>query len=895
MVERACRLTVGNGRQTIYRLVGVPTVGGLLANLKARRDFPSCTTFTKDGNPFDPSELLPESKSPSLPEFKIVFGDLTFVFDVGETKVHWISKWDTSVGDVKEYFSTNYQAIPDSISLHFRSRPVQSGLLMDLICPGLCYPTDPVFSASFDVVQPFSRKIGFQTGSFTYRPRSPDATVAQLISKLARKRELNPDQICVDNFPLTCPVKYVPCEGSSITIRFTIALPDGSERKECYPMSMTLKRIAARWRPEIALGNDRMGLFLPPYCLVKYQQTAFDLAQGQQDRLLIGIYRAFTLTYKELTKVYNVHRFETVGQFRKRMRFSVFPEMPGSCQLFWKNKFLKNAKRMVDIPTPELTVKDMPPPSVPLVEFDPEHPDHSLRVLAAQFEVEPQIAEMIPKPFIEYFGIGALANSLKLVFPELPPFNEQADMDLLAGQTFPTLGSLIAALSALPTDMDKLFGIYYWTCVNVSYDINERDSTVESVFNRRKAKCDGYSLFYEGMATRLGITQFEFRPYSSMAKGSKWNTLHPPEIPRCTHAAVVVVIDGENWLSEPTWGAGAEGSDGEFHFRYNRARFLQPMICSMNDHFPIYWSADELFGWSFPYEQFAKIGVYNPNEHEYRNESHPFARLTAPDGSIKIQFSCNETVTRLSTTMECSTPQGWAKQAGALSGVEVVRIVCGRQKCFLHAAFPGAGLYRIVLFLNGHDQDTMYIDSATRNTQIRPTDKAGNDHGFIPLIPQSACVTAPNGQLRIAFAAFSRYATFQADVMTPADKPLKGSFRIDRSQTAIPCDGSRTLTDFRITFTANNECTVRIWIGVGGNRLVQFVDYRVTVSGVTSRAAPPSPQMNPIDMNVVNRVVERALNQDEFDDLRDFYERHPGRVARSLPPRSVPMRRGTPP
>jgi hypothetical protein len=241
------------------------------------------------------------------------------------------------------------------------------------------------------------------------------------------------------------------------------------------------------------------------------------------------------------------------------------------------------------------------------------------------------------------------------------------------------------------------------------------------------------------------------------------------------------------------------------------------------------------------------------------------------------------------------TPEGWEKQESALSGVEIVRRGGGRQKCFLHAAFPEAGLYKLVLFFNSFGQDTIYVDSLKGSTEVRPTAKAEGDHGFIPLIPRSACVTAPNGLLRIAFAAFSQHTHFEAKVKTHPDKPLKGSFTIDKSRLTIPCDASRSLTDFRIIFTENDVCTVQIWVGVSGNRIARFVEYQVTITGITPGGTAPAGQMDPIDMDEVNCVVDQALDQDEFDDLRDFYRTNLGPVADCLPPRLATVRTCTTP
>jgi hypothetical protein len=105
--------------------------------------------------------------------------------------------------------------------------------------------------------------------------------------------------------------------------------------------------------------------------------------------------------------------------------------------------------------------------------------------------MERQIEEMIPMPFIEHFCIGTRANSLNLVFPELLPFEEQGRMNFLGDQTFPTLETLMEALSTLPTDMEKLFRKYDWGCVSVSCGAGQGRSTVESVFHYKKQNVPG--------------------------------------------------------------------------------------------------------------------------------------------------------------------------------------------------------------------------------------------------------------------------------------------------------------------------------------------------------------------------------------------------------------------
>jgi hypothetical protein len=191
----------------------------------------------------------------------------------------------------------------------------------------------------------------------------------------------------------------------------------------------------------------------------------------------------------------------------------------------------------------------------------------------------------------------------------------------------------------------------------------------------------------------------------------------------------------------------------------------------------------------------SQISKYDPNEHEYRRKSDPFASfLSAPNRTTEIQFSYKDTVTKFGTTMDGwmsrQTADGWSGEVHALSGVEVMRSGGGRHECFLHAAFPGAVFYRIRLVFQTRGQDPIPIESSTRGSDVRPTEKGENDHGCIRITSRSARVTALGGRLRIVVAAFAQHTHFEGRVETYTDKPFKGGFSIDDSQPAIRCDES---------------------------------------------------------------------------------------------------------
>jgi hypothetical protein len=95
------------------------------------------------------------------------------------------------------------------------------------------------------------------------------------------------------------------------------------------------------------------------------------------------------------------------------------------------------------------------------IEFDPSSPETSLTELADYCEQNPIPPKEIPKPFLDYYGIECLSNSLNLIFPKLPPFDEADDVKFMESQEFRTFDSLADAIASRSTDMDRLFCLFY--------------------------------------------------------------------------------------------------------------------------------------------------------------------------------------------------------------------------------------------------------------------------------------------------------------------------------------------------------------------------------------------------------------------------------------------------
>jgi hypothetical protein len=241
---------------------------------------------------------------------------------------------------------------------------------------------------------------------------------------------------------------------------------------------------------------------------------------------------------------------------------------------------------------------------------------------------------------MQYFGLKVLSNSLNMVLPTLPAFAEVADIQFIEGQKFQTFDALCRAISTRPTDLDKLFCIFYWLSHEVSYDIRSTEHDPEDVFRRRAALCVGYCRFFMEAATRAGV-KYQLRRYSCMAKSFDWDQLHPPAQPSSEHDAVAVQIGDDWWLSEPTWAAGViDPMTRKFSFAYNRGRFLLPLCRTMNDHYPV-GGCESLLPAPFSFPSFVRTPRLDPHPEDLRRESHPFARYESANGCFRMQFSTN--------------------------------------------------------------------------------------------------------------------------------------------------------------------------------------------------------------------------------------------------------------
>jgi hypothetical protein len=192
--------------------------------------------------------------------------------------------------------------------------------------------------------------------------------------------------------------------------------------------------------------------------------------------------------------------------------------------------------------------------------FGKNQPEFSLRRLVAAFEQNPQnpqTPDKIPKDFLNYFGPLALYKCLNLKLPQPPQFDRLNVEAFMSKQKFPTFESLIKAVGTFPKEIERLYAIFHYAAFHIRYDDELLRMTVrpkvtaEDVFRTGKAICSGYTLFFQAIAERTNIQKIKIHKFSCYGKTGDWYWLHPSD-PKSNHASLLIVIDNEKFLCDPT-------------------------------------------------------------------------------------------------------------------------------------------------------------------------------------------------------------------------------------------------------------------------------------------------------------------------------------------------------
>ncbi len=179
----------------------------------------------------------------------------------------------------------------------------------------------------------------------------------------------------------------------------------------------------------------------------------------------------------------------------------------------------------------------------------------------------------------------------------------------------PDLRQLVAFLAEpCTTDQEIAWACFRWITTNIRYDDEALraeqwriNRTIGDILNRRRAICFGYALLFREMCAEAGITAELISGYS---KGSLTSR---PSLEAPDHAWNAVRLDGNWFLLDATWGAGAVHREQVPDQRYPEDYFLADPASFVRNHLPTapMW---QLLDCPVPLEMFARsagqIGQY---------------------------------------------------------------------------------------------------------------------------------------------------------------------------------------------------------------------------------------------------------------------------------------------
>ena len=130
---------------------------------------------------------------------------------------------------------------------------------------------------------------------------------------------------------------------------------------------------------------------------------------------------------------------------------------------------------------------------------------------------------------------------------------------------------------------EKYAAIYFWVAKNIDYDVKNRYASpvyksiseiVNEVMRRKKGVCQHYSELFNELCRLSGLSSFVVRGY-----GKDFG-----KVMDLAHAWNVIIIDGEYYFVDATWGAGHINAEGKYERDFSLEYFMVKPEKFIDDH-----------------------------------------------------------------------------------------------------------------------------------------------------------------------------------------------------------------------------------------------------------------------------------------------------------------------
>ncbi|XP_022790820.1 kyphoscoliosis peptidase-like [Stylophora pistillata] len=252
---------------------------------------------------------------------------------------------------------------------------------------------------------------------------------------------------------------------------------------------------------------------------------------------------------------------------------------------------------------------------------------------------------------------------------------------------------------------NKAYAIFRWLSFNVAYDVDgffgrteKKSCDAASVLRHKTSVCAGYANLFEALGKAAGLQVHIITGY---AKGYGFEP--GQQIKETNHAWNGVQVNGEWFISEPTWGAGYLGADLMFHRSPDVSMFLMDPEYAICSHYPSdqQW---QLLDVPISKEEFEKLVVPSGRIHQMGLEilSHKESMYSIDDTDHIEMMFYSPSLKMLRGDLKNISGKEY-------EGRRWTQILpCGVNQVKLKAQFPAPGKYKLNLYIRDEVSNTKW-------------------------------------------------------------------------------------------------------------------------------------------------------------------------------------------
>lgn len=201
------------------------------------------------------------------------------------------------------------------------------------------------------------------------------------------------------------------------------------------------------------------------------------------------------------------------------------------------------------------------------------------------------------KKFLFYCLVFILSTSAFSQITKADHYNTIDNKLFEYNKNNPPFDSIVAFVNKnFISQEDKIRAYYSWIATNVEYDVDHLNKMLEllkinvktisgdsqnadTVFIKRKAVCEGFSLLFNKFCSASSIPSFMAVGYTKLPNGEVYTEIH--------HAWNVVRSDSNWHLIDVTWSGGYVNSMNQYVKRFSDKYFFSTPDDFLKDHLPL--------------------------------------------------------------------------------------------------------------------------------------------------------------------------------------------------------------------------------------------------------------------------------------------------------------------